>query len=359
MSCAADATDPFDVNILRVHPEAVRERGEDARLVRSVVAVDVEVRRRLRVAELLRIGEHLREVRALLLHAREDVIARTIHDAVEARDAVADQTFAQDFDDRDAASDAGFVVKIRVVLLRGFEELLAVRGEQCLVRGDDRLAEAEGGEHRLPRGRRPAHEFDNEIDVGMIDDGGPVRGENAAGNGDGAFLLEIAHGHGGDAQADAEAGGHELAVALDALIDAAADRATADDSEIHLPHKGTHRVPRSRASDNSFFVRAGREGTDGNRNDQSRGGGLGIRKYAQQGGGSPQRSGETSWCPLNLYSRRDSNINCRLLHGKAEKNLLLVSAVVVIVAQLPVRVCNSRMPMLLKVNRPVSVPVEI
>ena len=113
-----DRADAFDVNLLRVHPESVRERGEDANLVHRVEAIDVERRFDFGVAEPLSVGERLGEFGAFEFHASEDVIAGAVDDAIEARDAIADQSFAQDLDDRDTSRHARFVVKIRPVLLR-------------------------------------------------------------------------------------------------------------------------------------------------------------------------------------------------------------------------------------------------
>ena len=73
------------MNLVVIHPEAVRERRENADLVLRVVAVNVQVRRRLGVAMLLRVGEHGGEIRALGLHARQNVIAGAVDDAIDAR----------------------------------------------------------------------------------------------------------------------------------------------------------------------------------------------------------------------------------------------------------------------------------
>ncbi len=73
----------------------MRERRENADLVRGIVAVNVQVRRRLGVTQPLRVGEHLGKIRAFELHAGEDVIAGAVDDAVKRVDAVADKTFAQ------------------------------------------------------------------------------------------------------------------------------------------------------------------------------------------------------------------------------------------------------------------------
>ena len=79
------------MNIARIHPKPVRERGQNAGLVRGVMAIDIERRFRFREAEPLRIGQDIGEIRALQLHPRQDVIAGAVDDAVEARDAISDQ----------------------------------------------------------------------------------------------------------------------------------------------------------------------------------------------------------------------------------------------------------------------------
>ena len=59
-----------------------------------VVAVDVEARIGLGVAQALRVRETLGEAEPLGLHAREDVIAGTVEDPVDAIDRIAAQRFA-------------------------------------------------------------------------------------------------------------------------------------------------------------------------------------------------------------------------------------------------------------------------
>jgi len=61
---------------------------------------------------------------------------------------------------------------------------------------------------------------------------------------------------------------------------------------------------------------------------------------------------------LNFDTRRNLNINRRSLHGKSAKNLLLVSSVVVVVPQFPIRVRHSGLLMLLKINVPVTIPAR-
>ena len=88
-----------------VDPRAEGERGQDRELVGGVEAADVEGRIGLGVAEPLRLGEAVLEGELLQLHAREDVIAGAVEDAVDALDRIAGEALAQRLDDRNAAGD--------------------------------------------------------------------------------------------------------------------------------------------------------------------------------------------------------------------------------------------------------------
>ena len=135
-----DVPDALDENLPRLYPKSVRQRGEDAGLVLRVEPVHVERRIGLGVAHLLCVGEHVYKIAPLSLHLREDVVAGAVKDSVKPLDAVAAQALAQRLDDRDAARHRGLVVKVAAVLLDQPEDRLAVRGDQRLVCGDDRLA---------------------------------------------------------------------------------------------------------------------------------------------------------------------------------------------------------------------------
>src|SRR5258706_9423880 len=56
-----DRTDALDIDVLRVHPEAMRERGKDSYLVHGIDAIDVERWFGFGVSEALRIREHVAE----------------------------------------------------------------------------------------------------------------------------------------------------------------------------------------------------------------------------------------------------------------------------------------------------------
>ena len=100
-----DALDAFDVDRLGRDAHAEGQRGENRELMRGVEAADVEGRIGLGVAEPLRLGETFLEGQLLALHAREDVIAGAVEDAVDALDRIAGEALAQRLDDRNAAGD--------------------------------------------------------------------------------------------------------------------------------------------------------------------------------------------------------------------------------------------------------------
>jgi len=89
--------------------------------------------------------EHRIEIRPLEFHSGQDVIAGAVDNPVEVGDAVSDESFAEGFDDGDAAADAGLVIKVCPVVPGGREELFPVFGEQGLVRRNDRFAEFQRG----------------------------------------------------------------------------------------------------------------------------------------------------------------------------------------------------------------------
>jgi hypothetical protein len=103
-------------------------------------AVDVERRVCLRVAELLRVCQHLGELAPALAHLRQDVIAGAVQDAGDAQDAVAGEPLTQGLDHRNAAGDRGLECQRDTAFLRGGRERGAMHGQHCLVGGDDRLA---------------------------------------------------------------------------------------------------------------------------------------------------------------------------------------------------------------------------
>ena len=93
-----DMADAFDMDRLEIHLGAERDAGENGKLVRRVDAIDIEGRIGFGIAEALRIREHVGEGPPGFAHHGQDVVAGPVEDAVDARDAVGGDAFAQRLD---------------------------------------------------------------------------------------------------------------------------------------------------------------------------------------------------------------------------------------------------------------------
>ena len=233
---AVEIADTLDLHLVHARLEAVRERGEDARLVGGVEAVDVERGVRLRVAELLRVLEDAFEREPLVLHPGQDVVARTVENAVYGLDLVSGEPFAQHADDRDAAAYGGAKVDVDVVLRRRLEYLAPVLGEQLLVRRDHALPVAEGLEHKRLRDARPADCLDDDVDLRVGKNAFRVCRENAVGNLNAAVRRDVEVRDLPEDDVDAEALRHDVTMLQKAVSDSRADGSEAKNSYSYLLH---------------------------------------------------------------------------------------------------------------------------
>jgi len=229
-----EIADAFDMD--RVHPEpaAVGQRGEDRGLVRGVEAVDVERRIRFGITELLRVGEHGVERGALILHPGEDVVAGAVHDSVNPVDPVRDQSFAERFDDRNAARHARFVADVDAGLFRRVENLLAVQGEEGFVGGHDMFPGGDGVEDELAGERGAADKFDDDVRSG--DRFGGVGSQKFPRYRDTPVGSSVEIGDTGQNEFDAGAFGDDFAVLEDVLRDSGTDRAESDNTDFDFFH---------------------------------------------------------------------------------------------------------------------------
>ena len=172
-----DEANAFDVNIFRIHPKAMRERSQNSDLVHRVGPIDIQRRLCFGIAEPLRVREHILELRAFELHAREDVITGAVDDPVKVRDAIADEPFPERLDNRDTTRNARFVVEVGSILLGRFEQLFAVGREQRFIGGDHRLAQFQSRENYFTGRGRAADQFNHQIDVRIVNDAVPVSSE--------------------------------------------------------------------------------------------------------------------------------------------------------------------------------------
>ncbi len=101
------------------------------------MAVDVEGRIGLGIAEPLRILQTFGKRQSLLLHPRQDVVAGAVENAIDAVDAGRRQALAKGLDDRDCRADGGFEVQGTAMLFGSLRQPDAVLGDQRLVGRDD------------------------------------------------------------------------------------------------------------------------------------------------------------------------------------------------------------------------------
>ena len=116
-------------------PSAERDAGEDDQLGARVVAVHVLAGIGFRIAELLRVAEHIGEGIACF-HAAEDVVTRAVENGFDAGDAIAGESLLQAGDDGDASGDGRAVEQVRAFGAGEAVELDAMFGDELFVAGD-------------------------------------------------------------------------------------------------------------------------------------------------------------------------------------------------------------------------------
>ena len=190
-----DFFDAADQHILRTHPEPIRKRGQDDRLVRRVPAVHIQRGVSFGITEFLRLRERRSEVQAVLRHAREDVVARPVQDPVDRLETVSHKRLAHRFDDRDAAGHRGLVKHRHPLALGQFENFRPVFGQQRLVPRHDHLPRRDRLPHEIECQVDAAHQFHHHIDVGIRQHRRGVRAENTRRRLHIALLRQVAHGN--------------------------------------------------------------------------------------------------------------------------------------------------------------------
>ena len=201
-----------------------------------VKAVDVERGIGLCIAEFLRVLEDHVKGKPLVLHPREDVVARAIENSVDRLDLVASEPFAQDADDRNAAANRRAEIDVDVVLGRRLENLVTVFRKQFLVRGYDALAAIERFEDECLGDARAADCLDDDVDSGISEDAFRVCRENAVGDLDAAVRRDVEVRDLLQDDVDAKALGHDVTMLQKAVRDSGANSSKAKNSNSYLLH---------------------------------------------------------------------------------------------------------------------------
>ena len=210
MSAARDGADALAVHVFQGETGVEGQRGEDGGLGGGVVAFDVGGGVGFGVAEALGLGQGVGELRAGGVHLVQDEVGGAVDDAQHAGDPVAGEAVADGAQDGDGAGHGGLVGQLDAGLVRLLVEGRAVLGQQRLVAGDHAGAVPHRGQDQGPGRLDPAHQLDDE--VGVLDQGLGVGGEQLARQFDVARGVDVAHGDAAQLQAGAGAGGQHVGV---------------------------------------------------------------------------------------------------------------------------------------------------
>jgi hypothetical protein len=163
--------DALGEGLVELQRDAEGQRAQDGQLVRGVDALDVEGRVGLGIAERAAPRPAHRRSPALVAHLGEDEVAGAVDDAGDPLDMVGGQALAQGLDDGMPPATAASKATVTPFGLGGGEDLVAVQRDQRLVGGDHVLAVLDGLQHQLAGRRIAADQLDDDIDLGIIDDG--------------------------------------------------------------------------------------------------------------------------------------------------------------------------------------------
>ena len=146
-----------------MHRRGEGEPREDRHLGRRVAAGDVVGRIGLGVAELLGLPQRIVVAEAAALHLGEDVVGRPVDDAVDALHARRSQRFLEHPDHRHDPGHRALEPQLDVVLACARPQLLAVLGEQQLVRRHDVAAGLHRAQHVVARRIDAADQLDDQV----------------------------------------------------------------------------------------------------------------------------------------------------------------------------------------------------
>ncbi|OQA31355.1 MAG: hypothetical protein BWY57_02394 [Betaproteobacteria bacterium ADurb.Bin341] len=204
--------------------------------MRRVQPVNVQARISLGIAGLLRLFQHLGERQAFVLHARQDIVARAVENAVDALDLIAGEPLAQHADDRDAAAHARAEIEVHAVLFCSAENLLAALGQQLLVGRDHGFARVQRGQHQGLGHAGSADQLHDNLDAGVVDDRHRVGRQQRGLDRHAAVRRDVDVRDTLEHDLHAQPLRHHLAVALQAVRDTRAHGPESDKAHTDLLH---------------------------------------------------------------------------------------------------------------------------
>ena len=233
----AEGADALAVDVGRGDLGAEDDAGHDGGLGGGVVTLHVGAGVGLGVAQGLRLGEGVAVGGPGGGHAAEYVVGGAVDDAHDPAHRLAGQGLPQRPHERDGPADGRLEQQVHAGGAGRGEQLGAVRGDDLLVCGHDRLAAGHGRQQQIPGGVDAADELHHDVGVRARHHRGGVAGEQL-GRHAGALTLRRADRHRDGLEHHAAAGG-DLGPALGQQPhQRGADRAATQDPHTDPPGGG-------------------------------------------------------------------------------------------------------------------------
>ncbi len=137
-------------------------RQQDQFLSR-VGSVNVHRRISFGVTKSLSFSQHVFVLPLLAEHPAENKVARSVENGFDRNNPVPGHRTAHRRDDRDPASDGGFVRNADSGFASSRKHLVAMFSEQSFVRSYDMFAGGDGSQYGFASGRRAAHQFQDDV----------------------------------------------------------------------------------------------------------------------------------------------------------------------------------------------------
>ena len=144
---------------------------QDTQLVCCIDAFYIKGRIGFRIPKFLRFLEYVRKITPLVAHLGEDEVTGTVDDAGQPFNPVGCQALANRLDDRNTTGHGRLEGHHDALLLRGCKNLVAMRCNQRLVGRHHVLAVGNCLQYQLTRRFITTDQFNNDIDIRLIDDG--------------------------------------------------------------------------------------------------------------------------------------------------------------------------------------------
>ena len=191
-----ERADAFLTHLFKVNGGTESNGGNERQLVRRIHPFHVKRGVSLGVARRLCGGQGFGKTHPLFPHHRENEVTRAVDDPDHPLDAVGGKTFAQGLNDRNAPGHGRFIGNNDALGAGGGEDFVAVVRQKRFVGGNDVLSGGNRGQDVAFGRFNAAHEFDRNVNFGVVYDRMPVTGHGGFGAHLGAGLLETAAHHG-------------------------------------------------------------------------------------------------------------------------------------------------------------------